>query len=595
MANIVLPIRLEIAWDELKYNYQTVVRRIHYYEPSRWGAINVRHTDIVAIGGGWETFFGGARLQNISGPWGDSWTRLRGLEPDKYIFDSQLKAGWWHSAMVTYDAHCTFRQKASDPKIARRDVSINYDASRKGWFCLGDIHSISGIARPANIYSYIHYNATIANNPFVELKVSASPTDQNQGNGQGNGNGNDNSENQPENGNLNQGNGRGNGDGDDNSENQPRNGNQDQGNGRYLWVKFEELNIPVISNISPVSGENLIFLTPTISAVFIDGPNESGIDVNSLKLVITGGMDKLYEIKSGAPGLNINEGGFSYAPGFNLPSGLVNLDISISDNQGNTATAHSSFNVNVDTSPDILNISPINGEVLIQVGRPTIRADFVDRGAGVDPSSFSLVVKGPSDNYFVSSEVATGAGLVSLDANGFEYIFPEDINEGGLFTYEIRISDTDGNVNTALGEFSADYLPLNPKLSLLDVSVLENVGTAISSKLNAVGIITLADLVSAPPFEVAMNTGVNIRVIKDYIKRGKIVCSEVRYKESKFGELMAIPIYNLIMMTDTELYNYDMPMESLGELIELKDNLETMLIALDDNQLKGITLQDLVW
>jgi len=547
VANVVLPIRLEIAWDELKYNYQTRVQRIHYYEPSRWGAINARHTDIVAIGGGWETFFGGARLQNISGPWGDSWTKLRALEPDKYIFDSQLKAGWWHSAMVTYDAHCTFRQKASDPKIARRDVSINYDASRKGWFCLGDIHSISGIARPANIYSYILYNATIANNPYVELTTSASPT------------------------------------------------NQNQGNGRYLWVKFEELNIPVISNISPVSGENVIFLTPTISAAFIDGPNESGIDVSSLKLIITGGQDKLYEINSGAPGLNINEVGFSYSPTFNLPSGLVNLDISISDSQGNTATAHSSFNVNVDTSPDILNISPINGEVLIQVGRPSIRADFVDRGAGVDPSSFSLVVRGPSDNYFVSSEVTPGAGLISLTANGFEYIFPEVINEGGLFNYEIRISDTDGNVNSALGEFSADYLPLNPKLSLLDVSVLENVGTAISAKLNAVGIITLADLVSAPPFEVAMNTGVNIRVVKDYIKRGKIVCSEVRYKESKFGELMGIPIYDLIMMTDTELYNYDIPMESLGELIELKDNLETMLIALDDNQLKGITLQDLVW
>lgn len=551
MANIILPIQIEASWLTDSYIERQVTQLITHYEAAHWGSIDKHFYDSVRVnedGFQPDTY----NLVNLSGPWGSSYTELAQKDNGTFIFSSFLRAGWWQSAMVTYNAVCTFKKRIQTPVIQRVTKYINFDSSRNNWFLIGHIDSLYSFKNylqlpGAKLYNYATtYSATIAN-PYAQVKLSRSTS------------------------------------------------NPDDGPGLYIWVKFEESKAPIISNISPPAGASELTLRPTISASFEEGPSEAGVNINTFKLMLKGGLHLDDTIVPGAPGLTINANGFSYTPPFNFPSKLISLMIELEDAQRNKAMAMSSFNIDLNTAPIINNISPMDGSVLLQDGQPEIRADFVDRGAGVEIANFSLALQGPNDNYFVAHTTKPAQGLIRIDTNGFIFRVPQVISEAGKFKYEIRITDRDGNQSTQSGSFTADYLPLNPKLEGLSVIILEKVGATQATRLANMGITTLGQLAMASPFTVSSTSGLGLLTVKDIIKRARMVCSEVRFSNEDFGELLTLDLDTIVKMTDSQMMSYDVAPEALGELLSLKGSIDTMLIALDDAELKKIKLQDLIW
>jgi len=150
-----------------------------------------------------------------------------------------------------------------------------------------------------------------------------------------------------------------------------------------LRLVVKEKVPPVITILSPTSGANVTNNKQPVTFTVTDEAGGSGVNIGSLVVKLDGTAVAANTITSTA----ITNGySVTYTPGSALSDGSHTVAISVSDNDGNAATAKST-SFKVDTVPPTLNITaPTNALV-------TNTASLVVRGTTNDTSSSPVTVK----------------------------------------------------------------------------------------------------------------------------------------------------------------------------------------------------------
>ena len=150
-----------------------------------------------------------------------------------------------------------------------------------------------------------------------------------------------------------------------------------------LKLVVKEKVAPIITILSPTSGAYVINNKQPIAFTIVDEAGGSGINLSSLVVKQDGTAAASSTITSTA----ITNGySVTYTPASALADGSHTVTITVSDNDGNAATAKSTT-YKVDTVPPTLNITaPVNDLV-------TNAASLVVRGTTNDASSSPVTVK----------------------------------------------------------------------------------------------------------------------------------------------------------------------------------------------------------
>ena len=150
-----------------------------------------------------------------------------------------------------------------------------------------------------------------------------------------------------------------------------------------LKLVVKERVAPVITILSPTSGAAVINNKQPVAFTIVDETGGSGINLSSLVVKQDGTAAAASTITSTA----ITNGySVTYTPASALSDGSHTVTITVSDNDGNAATAKSTT-YKVDTVPPTLNITaPANGLV-------TNTASLVVRGTTNDTTSSPVTVK----------------------------------------------------------------------------------------------------------------------------------------------------------------------------------------------------------
>ena len=150
-----------------------------------------------------------------------------------------------------------------------------------------------------------------------------------------------------------------------------------------LRLVVKEKVPPVITILSPTSGANVTNNKQPVTFTVTDESGGSGVNISSLVVKLDGTAVSASTITSTA----ITNGySVTYTPGSALSDGSHTVAITVSDNDGNAATAKST-SFKVDTVPPTLNVTaPTNGLV-------TNTASLVVRGTTNDTSSSPVMVK----------------------------------------------------------------------------------------------------------------------------------------------------------------------------------------------------------
>lgn len=120
--------------------------------------------------------------------------------------------------------------------------------------------------------------------------------------------------------------------------------------GTALQLKVKESGKPVITVVSPTTGSVLINNKPTITWKVTD--SDSGIDTSTIKVKIDNGS----AVAPSNTTAITNGYQCTYTPGTALADGSHTITFTVSDNDGNAATA-SSITLKIDTVPPTLNIT----------------------------------------------------------------------------------------------------------------------------------------------------------------------------------------------------------------------------------------------
>ena len=150
-----------------------------------------------------------------------------------------------------------------------------------------------------------------------------------------------------------------------------------------LKLVVKEKVAPVITIVSPTSGASVVNNKQPVTFTVVDEAGGSGINISSLVVK----QDNTAVAASTIVSTAITNGySVTYTPATALSDGSHTVAITVSDNDGNAATAKSTT-YKVDTVPPTLNITaPANGLV-------TNAASLVVRGTTNDTSSSPVTVK----------------------------------------------------------------------------------------------------------------------------------------------------------------------------------------------------------
>ncbi|MFB3851825.1 MAG: Ig-like domain-containing protein, partial [Acidobacteriota bacterium] len=126
------------------------------------------------------------------------------------------------------------------------------------------------------------------------------------------------------------------------------------GNGSVVWSRVKDSIAPSIEIIKPQNGSTQSTKTPEIEVVYSDSQFGTNLDLSSLSIKMDG-----TEIGGS---LNVSQSSATGNTPFELSEGSHTLSASISDWEGNTASASSSFNVSMgtsDTTPPVITITGV--------------------------------------------------------------------------------------------------------------------------------------------------------------------------------------------------------------------------------------------
>ena len=167
-----------------------------------------------------------------------------------------------------------------------------------------------------------------------------------------------------------------------------------------LKLIVKERVAPVITIVSPTSGAFVVNNKQPVTFTVVDEAGGSGINISSLVVKQDNTAVAANTITSTA----ITNGySVTYTPATALSDGSHTVTITVSDNDGNAATAKSTT-YKVDTVPPTLNITAPTNELV------TNSASLVVRGTTNDATSSPVTVKMTLNN--------TDQGTVSVDTSG---------------------------------------------------------------------------------------------------------------------------------------------------------------------------------
>ena len=167
-----------------------------------------------------------------------------------------------------------------------------------------------------------------------------------------------------------------------------------------LKLIVKERVAPVITIVSPTSGAFVVNNKQPVTFTVVDEAGGSGINISSLVVK----QDNTAVAASTITSTAITNGySVTYTPATALSDGSHTVTITVSDNDGNAATAKSTT-YKVDTVPPTLNITAPTNELV------TNSASLVVRGTTNDATSSPVTVKMTLNN--------TDQGTVSVDTSG---------------------------------------------------------------------------------------------------------------------------------------------------------------------------------
>ena len=174
---------------------------------------------------------------------------------------------------------------------------------------------------------------------------------------------------------------------------------------QFLYA-IEDATAPMIFNISPVDGSVLAVAPSVLSADF--NTSGSGINTGSVQILLNGS-----DITAQA---NVTAAGFSYTPVPSLVEGNYALNITASDNSGNTLQRTSNFTISV-LDAGLVAYYPFNGNANDESGNGnngTVNGAVLatDRFGNADKAYFF----NGTDNYIIASAdgLPTGERTVSV-------------------------------------------------------------------------------------------------------------------------------------------------------------------------------------
>ena len=167
-----------------------------------------------------------------------------------------------------------------------------------------------------------------------------------------------------------------------------------------LKLVVKERVAPTITIVSPTSGAFVVNNKQPVTFTVVDEAGGSGINISSLVVK----QDNTAVASSAIVSTAITNGySVTYTPATALTDGSHTVSITVSDNDGNAATAKSTT-YKVDTVPPTLNITAPANELV------TNSASLVVRGTTNDATSSPVTVKMTLNN--------TDQGTVSVDTSG---------------------------------------------------------------------------------------------------------------------------------------------------------------------------------
>lgn len=246
-------------------------------------------------------------------------------------------------------------------------------------------------------------------------------------------------------------------------------------------------------------------------------------------------------------------------------------------------------------APSISNIRPSDSNEIF-VPRPEIMADFDDgAGSGIDLSTFKLLINDGSPEAIEITQASTeDDGLIKLSDKGFVYR-PTTNLKSQTHNIFITVADKQGNVVNSMTSFDVNFRSYNESIGTLDVTKLGNLGASTAAKYNSQGITEIGHLVNENPRTLSSATGLNLRTVIDHIKRAQIVCTEVKFIRGDFGELYSHSLNDITLMTDQELIDLDVTIESPEELSRIRDSIASLYVCLDDTVLNSLKFGDIIW
>jgi len=217
------------------------------------------------------------------------------------------------------------------------------------------------------------------------------------------------------------------------------------------WAFTIDTVAPVVTGMAPANGAAMNNSRPAISASFSDAT--SGVNVASVRLLING--------TDVAAMATVTGSGVSYTPSAALPDGAATVEIRVSDNAGNEATATSTWTV--DTKAPPAPTSPLANGSTVSAGPFQFNASF--SGVGPLPGSVHLFIDGVD---VTSNATATPTGIT------YSGTLP-----AGSHTITLVVTDATGNpasaswtVNTsASGGAGADMIYVYAGIAVVVVIV----------------------------------------------------------------------------------------------------------------------------
>ena len=185
--------------------------------------------------------------------------------------------------------------------------------------------------------------------------------------------------------------------------------------GEYCKLKVKEVTAPTIAITSPTSGQYFGVATPEFKFTVVDEADGSGVSITTLKIVLDG--TTYTNTSSGVTVTSITNGySVVFKPSNALTDGTHKFKVSVSDNDGNTATS-SEVSFITDTIAPTLNVTnPATNGTYTADSTLTVTGTASDSTSGT-PTVTIKVNNGSSQSVTVSNGAFSKAVTLANGTN----------------------------------------------------------------------------------------------------------------------------------------------------------------------------------